>query len=435
MNNAIKCSGIIVGDIMIQRQLHSQFDFSQVIPGEIAKDFIIGNFETTVKSDLAYANLFPGGGYASVPANAVADLKRIGFNGLNIANNHTMDFAEDGLKSTMTTLAANMIPFCGAGENLAEAARPCYVEAPDCRLGMIGITSSFHDSYAAGPQNMEFRGRPGVNPLKHKAIYTLPEADFSQLLRIGENMGVNSYHNQARKEGYLTESDYDVFGSFNIKKGTTFSVETYPDKVDLGRLLSSVRDCCRQADITVVNIHSHQFKAGDKDCTPDFIEEASRKCIEAGATFVICTGPHVIRAIERYLDGAIFYGLGNFIFQHEQMASLPEEFYNKYGTTRALCDGVGEVMSLRSDGGKKGLFTQPKVWESFIVDFSCDRNRFKVDLHPIEIASGDCQAHRGLPKRSSNKNILQRVKKLSEEYHTDIMIDDNNVGHLEWTAS
>ncbi|MDE5979036.1 MAG: hypothetical protein K2G84_03250, partial [Muribaculaceae bacterium] len=76
MNNETKCSGIIVGDIMIQRQLHSRFDFSQVMPGEIAKDFIIGNFETTVKSGQAYANLFPGVGYAAVPANSLADLQR-----------------------------------------------------------------------------------------------------------------------------------------------------------------------------------------------------------------------------------------------------------------------------------------------------------------------------------------------------------------------
>lgn len=290
------------------------------------------------------------------------------------------------------------------------------------RFGKMSF--SFHDSDAAGPQNGEFRGHPGVNPLKkHKAVYTLPREDFETLNRIGGAMGINSYHNQARKKGYLLETDNAVFGPFILSCGENYKVTTTPDEKDSNRIQSFVRAASQQAEIVIVNFHSHQFRDNDKELVPEFVEIMSRKCIDAGATFIICMGPHVLRGIECYGKGIIFYGLGNFIFHHEQSERLPEEFYNKYNSSRYLSEGVADIMNKRSANGTKGLFTQPGVWESMIVEFHYSRDAINVSLIPIEVIHSDNKAHLGLPKLSCNKKIIQHVKELSEKYDTDITID------------
>ena len=427
-----KASGVIVGDILLQRRLNMEIPALQQLSAFFADhDFRLGNFESSVYDETAYPNLFPGGGYIITPPKVVSDLARMSFNALNIANNHIMDFGDTGLLKTIETLGQYDIKHCGAGLNLADASRPCFVEGTDARLAMIGFSSSFHDSYAAGPQNGEFRGRPGVNPLKHKAVYTLPREDFETLNRIGSEMGINSYHDQARKEGYLLETDNAVFGPFNLSCGEDYKVTTTPDAKDSNRILSFVHDASQQAEIVIVNFHSHQFRDNNKELAPEFVEIMSRKCIDAGATFVICTGPHVLRGIECYGKGIIFYGLGNFIFHHEQSERLPEEFYNKYNSSRYLSDGVADIMNRRSANGTKGLFTQPGVWESMIVEFHYSRDAINVSLIPIEVIHSDNKAHLGLPKLSCNKQIIQHVKDLSKKYDTSIEIDDDGVGHID----
>ena len=424
-------NGIIVGDILLQRRLNLEVSCLKQIAERFANhDFVLGNFESSVYDENASPNLFPGGGYVISPPLSVCDLTRMSFNAMNIANNHIMDFGERGLLKTIKTISQYDIKYCGAGLNLADASRPCFVEGKNARLAMIGFSSSFHDSYAACPQNSEFCGRPGVNPLKHKAVYTLPREDFETLNRIGGEMGINSYHNQARKEGYLLETGNAVFGSFNLHCGDSYNVTTTPDEKDSNRILSFVRDASHKSEILVVNIHSHQFKGDDKENVPEFIEKMSRECIDAGATFVVCTGPHVLRGVELYGKGVIFYGLGNFIFHHEQSERLPEEFYNKYNSSRQLSDGVADIMNKRSANGTKGLFTQPKVWESMFVEFNCSDDDINILLYPIEINHDDNNALQGLPRLTSNRQIIQRVKDLSKIYNTNIDVDDNGVGHI-----
>lgn len=429
--NKSSCRGIIVGDILLHRRLNISIESINDIAEFFRNhDFVIGNFEGTVYTPDASPALFPGGGYVATPPYCISDLRKLHFDAFNLANNHAMDFGEDGLINTLNTFSKYELLVSGAGLNLAAAASPCFIEGEFARMAMLGITSSFHDSYAAGPQNSEFKGRPGVNPLKHNAVYTLPDNDFLQLMRIGQAMGINSYHDQARVEGYLKSSDTALFGSYKIKNGKNYCINTEPDEIDANRLLRNVRDAAKQAEIVVVNIHGHQFANNDKDVAPQFIEILSRQCIDNGATFVICTGPHVIRGIEIYKNGVVFYGLGNFIFQHEQQSKLPEEFYNKYGLTREQCSGVAEVMNRRSCNGKKGLFNQNKVWESFIVEFIWNPNTIKLNLIPIYINRSGNNALIGLPKITQDSFIVTRLKELSSYYNTQIDIDDFGVGHL-----
>ena len=131
-----------------------------------------------------------------------------------------------------------------------------------------------------------------------------------------------------------------------------------------------------------------------------------------------------MRGIEKYKKGVIFHGLGNMIFQTEQQSFVPEEFYEKYGTTRQECDGVGSVNLLRSKNNTRGFITTKEHWRSVIVSMSCAESLYELRFFPIEISKQN-----GLPSLSQDITILQDLRNLSFDYNTEIKIDDG-VGRL-----
>lgn len=61
-----KASGVIVGDILLQRRLNMEIPALQQLSTFFADhDFRLGNFESSVYDETAYPNLFPGGGILS----------------------------------------------------------------------------------------------------------------------------------------------------------------------------------------------------------------------------------------------------------------------------------------------------------------------------------------------------------------------------------
>ena len=381
-------------------------------------DVVLGNLETTVHRKEGYPEAFPGGSYVMSDPLCLMDLKEMGFNAFNTANNHAMDYGHGGLLATLRNLDELGLPHCGTGCNLSDAALPAYVECAEGRVAFIGVTSSFHDSYAAGPQNQDMQGRPGVNPLRHTAIYELDEINFSDLARIASVSGINSYHDQARREGYLPEEEHFKFGSFNFRKGTENRALTTPNESDLKRTIDTIRDARTHSDVIVVSVHSHQFKDSDKHNTPDFIRIFAQKCIDAGADVVVCHGPHVMRGIETYGGGFIFHGLGNFILQHETMSVVPEEQYWKAGLTRETSTGVGDVINARSKGGKIGLSADADAWCSYFVTLEIDGGEIHPKIHPIRI---DPTKNNGLPSLAyDDTDIIEKIKSMSEVYGTSL---------------
>lgn len=328
---------------------------------------VIGNLETIIHDGEGVPCAFPGG-YAMAKSTSLHDLKKFGFKMFACANNHSMDYGESGLLTTMQNLGNFRIPRAGIGENLSAASRPAYFDCENGRVSLISITSSFHDSYLAGPQNQDMKGRPGVNPLRHNAIYELDASQFNEIVNIADKSGINSYHAQAIKEGYLVPNENFKFGSYNFTIGKTGLVHTTPNEQDLKRLIDSVKEAKYMSDVVVISIHGYQFKTS-KEYSPQFIEMISKICIDNGADIVFCHGPHILRGIEQYRSGIILYGLGNFILQQDQMDILPEEYYWKYNTTRQSCYGVSETYLKQSVNNSRGLNSQKEVWESIIASF------------------------------------------------------------------
>ncbi|NVN94421.1 MAG: CapA family protein [Bacteroidetes bacterium] len=411
----------LVGDVFISRNLPDKGykGLDEIVRLINEHEVKFANLETTIHNREGYPSAFPGGTWAMADPRCTKNIKRLGFNIVNTANNHSMDYSHGGMLATLKNLRSNDILYAGSGENLADASAPTYIECSNGRIAIIGATSSFHDSDAAGHQRSDMRGRPGVNPLRHKSIYELTENNFQNLQRIAEASGINSYHNQAIREGYLLPKENLNFADVEFVKGEKNQLHTFPLEKDMERIKKAIIEAKKQSDYVIVSIHSHQFSYGDKKHPAEFIKRFSKSCIDSGASIIVGHGPHVLRGIEVYNSGVIFYGLGNFIFQNETVSHLPADFYEKYLLQND--DGIGTAMDKRTNNGTIGLNVDENAWKSVVASIEIDSN-IQVKLYPVELGFELPRYKKGLPRLSDNLQILEKIKELSTLYGTEIQI-------------
>ena len=162
-----KSSFVAAGDLFITRKLPEKgYEGMQELVDFVEKqDIRFVNLEVTVHDREGYPFGFSGGTWAMAHPSLLKDVKKYGFNVYNSANNHSMDYSHNGLLATTKYLKQEDMNFAGIGENLADASAPVYVEGENIRAAVIAATSSFHESWAAGNQRLDMKGRPGVNPL------------------------------------------------------------------------------------------------------------------------------------------------------------------------------------------------------------------------------------------------------------------------------
>lgn len=93
-------------------------------------------------------------------------VRAAGFNLLNLANNHVMDYGDEALYDTLDILSKNGIAFAGAGRNIEEARKAAILEKKGYKIGMLAYTDMAYirfggpESYAAASST-----KPGVAPL------------------------------------------------------------------------------------------------------------------------------------------------------------------------------------------------------------------------------------------------------------------------------
>lgn len=384
-----------------------------------------GNLESTYHDKEGYPSAFPGGHYCMARPECLDDLQRMGFNLVATANNHAMDYSHGGLLATLRHLDERGIAHAGTGANLAEASRAAFYECSSGRVGLIGITSSFHDSYAAGPQNCELQGRPGVAPLRHKAVYELEPRMFAAIQEIAEACMVNANHKWGVDNGFVQENPCVHFGTYDFQRAGENHVRTTPHGEDLQRTVQAIQDARYFCDLIVVSLHSHQFAGLSSEQPTEFARIFCQQCIDAGADIVFCTGPHVLRGIEQYGRGIIFHGLGNFIFQNDEMDYLPEEFYRRRMTTRERETGVGGIGNIMTHGWTRGLPVTKEAWESVLVSAICTPGEIQVTLHPVSMLyRGFPKGLKGLPVLSRDTAVLHRLQELSGAWGTELRVNE-----------
>jgi len=92
--------------------------------------------------------------------NAARALHDAGIQVVGLANNHTMDYTEQGLLDTFARLRAAHVLFAGAGNNIAEAEAPLIVEKKSRRIGILSFSDVVPKYSWAEPD------RPGIATAK-----------------------------------------------------------------------------------------------------------------------------------------------------------------------------------------------------------------------------------------------------------------------------
>ena len=137
----------------------------------------------------------------------------------------------------------------------------------------------------------------------------------------------------------------------------------------------------QQADFVIVSIH---WGTEGKTGVQEYQRKTARAAIDAGADVIIGHHPHVLRGIERYRRGIIFYSLGNFTFAGK-------------GTTADF---------------------------SAIIRLHLDDNRRQAEIIPLDILYRRVGFQPRVLKGREGIRVIERLNRLSEPLGTRIETRD-----------
>ena len=425
-----------VGDMLIQRVISTEYDGFREVSDYIKKgDARFFNFESIIYRDGIWGNQFNGGSFHNSDIRTLNIAKEYGFNMMSFANNHTFDWGYGGLISTLDALKNTDFVHAGVGMNLDEAAAPAYLEAPTGRIALISMASSIAgESAMAGRQSRRVVGRPGVNALRTNKYIEVTKEQLAVLSEIAETSGVNAGRAISRAEGYVAlkedETSVELGNMVEFRLGDKTKYHAELNEKDMKRLEGAIYEARSQADYIIVSIHSHEVSGTSKEEPADFLVEFSHRAIDMGAHAVIGHGPHLLRPIEIYKNRPIFYSLGDFMLHNESVTFAPEDMYEKYGLTSddPLCD----IYRKRSRNYTVGLLTDPRMMEAVIPYFEMEDGELThLELLPIELGYGEPRYRLGNPRRCTDRNIIERLAKMSEPYGTKISVGEDGTGVVE----
>lgn len=420
------------GDYLAQKRLIKDDGFKAIKEYISDSDVRFTNLETTIHTGEQIASQFCGGAYLYAPIEILDDIKDYGFNMITCANNHAMDFHIGGIISTLNNVRKHDLVQAGMGMNMEEASAPAYMDTPHGKVALIGATATFANSAAiAGYSLNGFPGRPGINPCRGSGALEVTSEEFDTLKDILERSGYGDTLKVSRSEGFQPdekEGEY-TFNGVVFRRGTETKWKTWPNKSDLERITSAIKEARKNSDIVLMTAHMHPLK-GNKETPADFVIDYAHACIDSGADAFIGHGPHLLRGIEIYKGHPIFYSLGDFMMQEELTPKAPHDLYVRYNCPSDKT--IGELFDVRSHNRTRGLKYQTVAFEAVVAKFTIDddtRELEDVELLPIEMGFGD-DSREGLPSPCFDKGILERLTKLSEPFGTKITIDDKGYGHV-----
>jgi len=422
-----KISIVAAGDSFITQSLPQDENFEALKDYMSEYDVRFTNFEILLHDFEVYPAPASGGTWAVARPGVLEDIKSLGFNMMAWANNHTIDWNIDGILTTMKHLDERKCLHAGVGINLAEASQPRYLDTPQGRVALIGVTSTISEWGMASAQRPDVLGRPGANVLRYQAVHKVSSDDFEKLKEIVEQTEVNSNRILDEKEGFKKPvvGGYYV-GNIRFEPGEEPGTVTTMNQKDAERIVRTIKEAARQADVVLVSHHTHERKGLDKDRPADFARDFAKLCIDSGANAYIGHGPHIWRGVEVYKKRPIFYSLGDFIFQNDSVERQPTEFYDLYdlGVDNTVSDGL----DCRSANETRGLVVDRKVYESALVSFSVtDGEIDEIKLKPLLLGFEHGRSRRGRPQFSDKENgerILNEIAFLSKEFGTEIEVKD-----------
>ncbi len=419
-----------VGDLLIQRRFPGEYAGLAEVKDYIRQgDFRFCNLETTVTDGKGcFGNQISGGSWLKMDPDNLNYLEEYGFNAVNSANNHSMDYSYNGLLDTIDNLRAWGYEAAGIGENMGAASAPVYIDTPNGRAALISMAVLLdvteNPTAMAGEQSRRVIGRPGVNGLRIRKCYVVRPEHIAILRQLAAETKANVNTEILRSEGYRPALPDGVaeFDTLMFKEGETASIEYTLNEADMKRLEKAIFEAKMQADYIYVSLHDHNAQ-GRKDVPLPYCEAFARACIDYGADGVIGHGPHLLRGIEIYKNRPIFYSLGDFVLQNENIPYGPEDFYAEYGMTSDST--MHELFATRSNGFTRGLATKQVMFETVIPYWEMDAGRLvKLELMPVSLTFDVPRSRYGMPRIDKNSGIIERLLELSAPFGTQIEICD-----------
>jgi poly-gamma-glutamate synthesis protein (capsule biosynthesis protein) len=317
-------------------------------------DVIFTNFEATIL-DEKKGQSRQDGRFLS-PPEALDALQTFGFNLVSLSNNHAFDLKVPGIQNTLQEAKRLNLAHAGTGNTIEEAVAPGYLHTPKGTIALVAMASGLVAEGGSATAT-----RPGVNEL--------------------------------RVEG------------------------NKPNEEDSQRILQSIREAAKQADLVIVYEHNHVFdkpfstimleELPERLAPPDWLKKWTHAEVDAGADIIVMHGAPLLHGVEIYHGRPIFYDLGNFIFQAPPSLILLDE---------------------------------PINWESVVayVEFQ-GKNLQSIRFRPIaqnKIGQGEADTHdehtnnlflqtRGLPTPATGEQahyILERLAGLSRPFGTTVEV-------------
>ena len=156
----------LMGDVMLGRGVNEELRaasperlWADVLPLMSSADLRIVNLECALTDHERQWSRTPKVFHFRADPSAIEVLRVAHIDGCSLANNHTLDFEEQGLLDTLKHLEAADIRYAGAGRDREEAARPALLgPSRGIRVALLAFTDN-EPPFAAGPE------RPGTNYL------------------------------------------------------------------------------------------------------------------------------------------------------------------------------------------------------------------------------------------------------------------------------
>ena len=424
-----------VGDLMIRRPASQLADpeVQQVFDLIRSADLAMGNME----GELANLREFEGPMNGFVGTHEVAaDLKILGFDMVNRAQNHLLDSEIAGMFSTNSLLEAAGIVHAGSGKNLQEAAAPAFFETAKGRAALIGTHAPIwpeHNRLAATPLIGNLGGRPGLNMLNYSEVILVSREQFDALeqVRAGFLQYRENYDNPRPVANVSPNAGIDFPASSTgrnnpiyrvAKEGEVPGTVIYQmDENDLDRFLVNILNARQLGDFVIAAAHIHQSRSiletqHLSTRPPAFYVDLAHRAIDAGADAFIGTGVQTLRGIEIYKGKPIFYGLGEFFREAQWELELA------LGSAAANPERRMQQFARNFGGSTQSL-------ESLVaISHYKDGELTEVRLYPTELGSNGPSSRLGIPRMAelqTAQQILQRVERLSDEWGTEVDIEGN----------
>jgi len=357
------------------------------------------------------------------------ELRWMGFTLMGTANNHTVDYGEQGLVSTLENLDRVGIAHAGSGLDLEQAARPGYADSAAGRVGLVSCASTFPPYFAAAPAHPYVKGRPGLNPLKVKAAVVLDDATFQRLKTarqvLAELWAENDDQGLGGPKPPADPKKLDLCDEFIIRDGDRVDYQSEGDAADVKRIGEAIAAARADSHVVVASIHAHEARR-KHELSDLFIQPFAHACIDAGADVYFSSGPHVLRGIELYKGKPIFYSLANFFFQVETHRYTPAEDFTSWGLDGRTIDPLALEHKL-------GFVKQQRYWRSVAPRITFEGSKVTaVELFPLTLGFDEPADRRGTPRLARGQEaaaILAHLASLSAPYGTVVEVD-GDVGRL-----